>query len=128
MKRNADNQLTEYKFSKSAVIKPGQQITVWSSNCGQTHEPPSDLVMNAQRWFVGDSMITILVDKEGNEQARRESQRVALSGVEKKLRSTPTRAAASSSTTVTTTTSETKVTSTGGSTSTVSKLFGLWKS
>ncbi|CAF0828621.1 unnamed protein product [Brachionus calyciflorus] len=127
LKRNADNQLAEYKFGKGVVIKPGQQITVWSSNCGVTQDLPNEVVMSSQKWFVGDSMITILVDKDANEQARRESQRVAPSGVEKKLRATPTRAAASSSTTVTTTTSETKVTSTGA-TSTVSKIFGLWKS
>lgn len=65
LKRNADNQLTDYKFNKSTVIKPGKQINVWSSNSGVTHEPPSDMVMPAQGWFVGDSMITVLVDKEG---------------------------------------------------------------
>lgn len=66
LRRNADNQLTEYKFNKSTVIKPGQQITVWSSNSGASHEPPNDILMNSLRWFVGDSMITILVDKDAN--------------------------------------------------------------
>jgi lamin B len=65
LKRNADNQLTDYKFNKT-VIKPGQEITVYSSNLPNvTHEPPSNLVMNSQRWNVGDSMITVLVDKDG---------------------------------------------------------------
>jgi lamin B len=60
------NQEAEYKFHKSVVIKPGQQINVWSSNAGITHDPPNDLVMNAQRWFAGDKMITVLNDKDGN--------------------------------------------------------------
>ena len=66
LKRNADNQMTEYKFGKQVVLKPGQQVSVWSSSVsGVTHDPASgDFVMNGQRWFVGDSMITVLSDKE----------------------------------------------------------------
>lgn len=123
IKRNADNQFTEFKFAKGSVIKPGQKMTIWSSGA----EGAGELALTNQKWSVGDSMITILVDKDGKEVARRESQRVATNGVEKKLKATPNRVAASSSTTVTTTTSETKVTSTG-STSAVQKFLGLWKS
>ncbi|RNA38138.1 lamin Dm0 [Brachionus plicatilis] len=89
LKRNADNQLAEYKFAKGCVIKPGQRMTVWSSGSGA--EAPGEFVMSGQRWSVGDSMITILVDKDGKEVARRESQRVANNGVEKKLRSAASR-------------------------------------
>jgi lamin B len=66
LKRLAEGQETDYKFNKSAVIKSGQCITVWSSNNSVTHTPPVDLVMKTQRWFVGDKMITLLLDSEGN--------------------------------------------------------------
>lgn len=108
IKRTADGQVTEYKFNKSAVIKPKQSINVWSSNAGVTHEPPNDLVMNSQRWFTGDCMVTSLLDKEAHEQARRESKRT-------RQRSTPTRQAAGSA-------------ERAAQPSTVQKLFGLWKS
>ena len=124
IKRNADNQFTEYKFAKNCVIRPGQKMTIWSS--GKEAEEAGEFVMSSQKWSVGDSMITVLLDKENKEMARRESKRVASNGLEKKLRATPNRVAASSSTTVTTTTSETKVTSTGGA-SAVQKFLGLWK-
>ena len=34
---------------------------VWSSDAGQTHSPPSDLVMKGQTWFVADEMKTVLL-------------------------------------------------------------------
>ncbi len=66
IRRNADTQMTEYKFGAKVVIKPGQTITVWSSNAtGVTHDPANgEYVMNDKRWSVGDSMITSLSDKE----------------------------------------------------------------
>lgn len=66
LKRLADGQETDYKFHKSTIIKPGQTITVWSSNTSVTHDPPVDLVMKTQRWFTGEKMITVLLDQDGN--------------------------------------------------------------
>ena len=65
LKRTADGQDCEYKFGKNIVIKAGNSISVWSSNSNVNHEPPFDLVMNQTLWLVGNSMITVLFDKEG---------------------------------------------------------------
>ena len=37
---------------------------VWSSSAGQTHNPPSDLVMKGQTWFTDDEMKTVLIKDE----------------------------------------------------------------
>ncbi|XP_052831984.1 lamin-B1 isoform X1 [Octopus bimaculoides] len=60
---------TVFKFHSKAVVKPGVTITVWSADSGQTHNPPSDLVMKSQRWFVSDSMRTTLLNNTGEEMA-----------------------------------------------------------
>ena len=101
LRRNADNQIVEFKFAKSATIKAGQTLTVWSANVAANQREASDLAMSGQqRWFVGDSMITVLLDKDSTEQARRESQRNV--SVEKKLRGTPIKSSLSSSSVSTT--------------------------
>ncbi len=66
LRRNADTAMTEYKFGSKVAIKAGQTVTVWSSNAaGVSHDPSSgDYVMNDKRWAVGESMITLLSDKE----------------------------------------------------------------
>lgn len=40
-------------------------ITIWSSDAGQSHDPPSNLVMKGQKWFTADSMTTKLVNNDG---------------------------------------------------------------
>lgn len=60
---------TSFKFHRSLVIKPGKTTTVWSSDSGTTHNPPSDLVMKGKRWIVGDEMKTVLTDSEDQEMA-----------------------------------------------------------
>jgi hypothetical protein len=66
VKRAADGQEVEYKFSSRAVLKPAHPITIWGSNANVNSEPPNEIVMSHQKWLVGDSMITTLVDKESN--------------------------------------------------------------
>lgn len=68
IKRNADNQINEYKFTSKVAIKPGQTLRVWSANvAGATHDPHSgEFIMKGERWHVGDKMITLLSDKEAN--------------------------------------------------------------
>lgn len=83
-----DGGLTEYKFSKNSVIKSQAQITVWSNSAPMgKNEPPSHIVMKTN-WSAGDKMITVLSDKEGNEQSRRESQKEVKSviSIEKRQR------------------------------------------
>ena len=65
LKRVADENVVEFKFHKSTVVKAGQVITVWSSNANALHSPPEDIVMK-QALVVADQMMTILSDKELN--------------------------------------------------------------
>jgi lamin B len=46
-------------------IDAGQAITIWSSDSGATHEPPTNIVMKGQRFFVSDNMSTHLMNPEG---------------------------------------------------------------
>ena len=38
---------------------------MWSSDAGQTHSPPSTIVMKEQAWHVGDEMKVVLIDSKG---------------------------------------------------------------
>jgi len=42
---------------------------VWSADIGATHEPPSNIVMKGQKWFVADNMTTTLINIEGEVRA-----------------------------------------------------------
>lgn len=56
---------TVFKFHRTLKVDGGSFVTVWSSDLGQTHEPPSTIVMKGQKWFAGDNMTTQLVNGEG---------------------------------------------------------------
>ena len=60
--RKAGPQTTVYKFHRTVVLKPGAQVTIWSSGLNKTHNPPLDLVMKAQKWHKADEMTTTLLD------------------------------------------------------------------
>ncbi|XP_052280565.1 lamin Dm0-like [Dreissena polymorpha] len=64
LKHTAGENETLYKFHRNLKLAAGQFVTVWSSNAGQTHNPPSDLVMKGQQWFVADEMKTVLMHDE----------------------------------------------------------------
>lgn len=64
VRRSGENE-TQFKFHRTVKIEPGQTVTVWSSDIGATHEPPSNIVMKGQRFFVGDNMSTHLLNSEG---------------------------------------------------------------
>ena len=70
LSRKANENKSEFKFGKSvAVIKPGQHLTVWSSESAPAKQSltPQDFVMpQGQKWHVADAMVTVLVDKEDN--------------------------------------------------------------
>jgi len=68
-----------YKFHRSIVLKAGQTSTVWSSDSDVTHNPPSDFVMKNQKWAVGDTFTTTLVNTSAEEVASRETTRQILS-------------------------------------------------
>ncbi|XP_061172911.1 prelamin-A/C-like [Saccostrea echinata] len=68
---DAENK-AQYKFHHSLQIKAGQMCTVWSSGTGQTHNPPTDLVMKGTKWIPNkDVMVCVLVNSDGEEVARR---------------------------------------------------------
>nr|XP_022333831.1 lamin Dm0-like [Crassostrea virginica] len=62
----------QYKFHRSLHMKAKTFCTVWSSGTGQTHSPPSDLVMKGTKWVPNkDTMVCVLINSDGEEVARR---------------------------------------------------------
>jgi len=80
LKSNANGREVSYKFHVRQAIKPGKTLTVWSSDSGETHAPPSNLVMKNQQWPSGDGLRTQLTDQEGTVTAWRDSVRSSLIG------------------------------------------------
>ncbi|XP_017548809.1 lamin-B2 [Pygocentrus nattereri] len=61
-----------YKFSPKFVLKAGQTVTVWAADAGVAHSPPSDLLWKSQSsWGTGDETLTLLVNSDGEEVAKR---------------------------------------------------------
>ncbi|GLV38448.1 Lamin [Carabus blaptoides fortunei] len=77
--RRAGDLETVFKFHRSVKLEAGATVTVWSSDVGQAHEPPTNIVMKGQKWFVGDNMSTVLLNSNGEEVAQTERQRRMLS-------------------------------------------------
>nr|KAG5687541.1 hypothetical protein BaRGS_013643 [Batillaria attramentaria] len=69
LQHSAGDKETTFKFHRSLVVKAGKTTTVWSSDAGETHNPPNDIVMKGKRWFVADEMKTVLVDTDEEEMA-----------------------------------------------------------
>ncbi|XP_011214702.2 lamin Dm0 [Bactrocera dorsalis] len=67
--RTAGSNETAFKFHRTVKVDAGAVITVWSSDAGATHEPPANIVMKTQKWFVGDNMKTSLFNGDGEEVA-----------------------------------------------------------
>lgn len=63
--RKAGSLETTFKFHRTAKIEAGANVMVWSADIGATHEPPSNIVMKAQKWFTADTMTTTLLNNEG---------------------------------------------------------------
>lgn len=63
--RKAGNDEATYKFHRSVKLEAGGTLTVWSSDAGQTHEPPHHLVMKGQKWVIGDAMTTTVYNNAG---------------------------------------------------------------
>jgi lamin B len=64
VRRSGENE-TQFKFHRTVKVDGGQFITIWSSDSGATHEPPTNIVMKGQRFFVGENMSTHLLNSEG---------------------------------------------------------------
>lgn len=63
--RKAGSLETTFKFHRSVKLDAGANVMVWSADIGATHEPPSNIVMKGQKWFIADNMTTILINIEG---------------------------------------------------------------
>ncbi|XP_062412591.1 lamin-B2 [Sardina pilchardus] len=66
-----DEEEITYKFSPKYVLKAGQTVTVWSSDAGVAHGPPSNLLWKSQSWGTGDEILTTLVNSDEEEVAKR---------------------------------------------------------
>ncbi|XP_047461076.1 lamin-A-like isoform X2 [Mugil cephalus] len=65
-----------FKFPAKFTLKAGQRVTIWASNAGRTHNPPSDLVWKTQAsWGTGDLFQTTLISANGEEMAMRKVTR-----------------------------------------------------
>uniref|UniRef100_A0A3Q4HT72 Lamin A/C n=1 Tax=Neolamprologus brichardi TaxID=32507 RepID=A0A3Q4HT72_NEOBR len=65
-----------FKFPAKFTLKAGQRVTIWASNSGGTHNPPSDLVWkNQPSWGTGDLFQTTLINTNGEEMAMRKVTR-----------------------------------------------------
>ncbi|KAM3855434.1 lamin-B2 [Vipera latastei] len=61
-----------YKFTPKYVLRAGQTVTIWATEAGVAHSPPSVLVWKNQgSWGTGDHIHTCLVNAEGEEVAVR---------------------------------------------------------
>uniref|UniRef100_A0AAY5EAS3 Lamin B2 n=1 Tax=Electrophorus electricus TaxID=8005 RepID=A0AAY5EAS3_ELEEL len=61
-----------YKFSPKFILKAGQTVTVWTADAGVAHSPPSNLLWKSQSsWGTGDEILTLLVNSDGEEVAKR---------------------------------------------------------
>ncbi|XP_011342032.1 lamin Dm0 isoform X1 [Ooceraea biroi] len=77
--RKAGTLETVFKFHRTVKLDAGANVMVWSADIGATHEPPSNIVMKGQKWFVSDNMTTSLINNEGEEMATSERKRQQLS-------------------------------------------------
>ncbi|KAJ2948129.1 hypothetical protein O0L34_g9928 [Tuta absoluta] len=77
--RKAGEQETVFKFHRTVKLEPGAIATVWSADVGADHDPPRDIVMKGQKWFVADSFTTQLFNTDQEEVAVSERQRRQIS-------------------------------------------------
>lgn len=62
--RKAGDQETTFKFHRTVKLEPGAIATVWSADAGVDHDPPRDIVMKGQKWFVADTFSTTLLNTD----------------------------------------------------------------
>ncbi|XP_069796445.1 lamin isoform X2 [Narcine bancroftii] len=67
---------TAYKFPPKFVLHAGKTVTIWTSDAGISHNPPTDLVWKHQRsWGTGESTKTSLFNSSNEEVAFRKITR-----------------------------------------------------
>jgi len=73
--RTAGEAEVTYKFHGKSKIPAGATVTIYSSDAGETHEPPLNIVMKNQSWAIADEMSTRLVSTTSEELAVRETKK-----------------------------------------------------
>lgn len=63
--RVAGKNETLFKFHRTVKIDGNGTVTVWSADLGVQHEPPTNIVMKSQKWFISDNMKTALINADG---------------------------------------------------------------
>ncbi|CAH8516038.1 unnamed protein product [Heterobilharzia americana] len=67
----ADGHETRFKFSRAFSLKPGAACTIWSQDAeGSSHNPPFDLTMKNKTFHSGSEITMLLLDADGEEQAK----------------------------------------------------------
>uniref|UniRef100_K7F921 Lamin B2 n=1 Tax=Pelodiscus sinensis TaxID=13735 RepID=K7F921_PELSI len=67
-----DGEEIAYKFTPKYVLRAGQTVTIWGTDAGVTHSPPSVLVWkNQSSWGSGGNIRIYLVNSDGEEVAVR---------------------------------------------------------
>ena len=67
---------TVYKFHRTVKLDAGGVVTVWSSDSGEEHKPSEgQLVMKEGAWKLGETVNTLLLDKEGEIVASRDTKK-----------------------------------------------------
>ncbi|XP_030025126.2 LOW QUALITY PROTEIN: lamin-C [Manduca sexta] len=84
--RKAGEQETLFKFHRTVKLEPGAVTTVWSADSGATNDPPRDIVMKGQKWFVADTFTTALLNTEQEIVAMSKLQRRQFSMSEQRRR------------------------------------------
>ncbi|KAL7993071.1 hypothetical protein Chor_017327, partial [Crotalus horridus] len=70
-----------YKFTPKYILRAGQTVTIWATEAGVAHSPPSVLVWKNQgSWGTGDHIQTCLVNAEGEVRGGRGTERVEEGG------------------------------------------------
>jgi len=70
-----------YTFPPNIVVKPGKTTKVWARDQGGYSNPPFDLVFTEENtWGVGNTVQTVLVNRDGEERATH-TQRTVQQGV-----------------------------------------------
>uniref|UniRef100_A0A182F2L3 LTD domain-containing protein n=1 Tax=Anopheles albimanus TaxID=7167 RepID=A0A182F2L3_ANOAL len=77
VRRPQDAPEVRYKFGKGSKIEGNGMVTIWGTVANRKPDPPIDLVMKSSLWTVTDTMVTILLNAEGEEVALVERQRTS---------------------------------------------------
>ncbi|XP_054712163.1 lamin Dm0-like [Uloborus diversus] len=83
--RKAGEQESTFKFGRTVIIKPKSHVTIWSSDAGASHNPPTDLVMRGQKWFTSETMSSVLLNNNGEEMASRETSKRSLRSLDERV-------------------------------------------